>query len=132
VRQGVADLTHLLHPTHELRELLELRPLVVCGAHRDVDLDGLLNLRGHRSSSVANSPRSDTGRRRSRHGPEAVGGDPAGQATSREQSPSSWVVSVGATEHGDLVPQHKQLGVRCGAGAAHQQDQSEHLPEEQK
>src|SRR3546814_2405223 len=43
----VALLAHLgdrLHPAHELREGLELGPLVVGRAHRHVDVDGLLDL----------------------------------------------------------------------------------------
>src|SRR4051794_9490481 len=51
VQQGVAELLHLLYAAHELWELLELRPLVVGGTDRDVDLDGLLDVRGHCSSS---------------------------------------------------------------------------------
>ena len=38
---------------------------------------------------------------------------------------------VGAAEHGDLVPQHEELDVLGGGRAAHQQDQSEHLLEDQ-
>ena len=40
----------------------------------------------------------------------------------------SW---VGAAQHGDLVAQHEELDVLGGGRAAHQQDQSEHLPEDQ-
>jgi hypothetical protein len=35
----VVDLGHLLDALHELRELLELRPLVVGRADWDIDLD---------------------------------------------------------------------------------------------
>jgi hypothetical protein len=42
----VAELLHLQDAFHELREILELRPLVVGGADRDGDVDGLLDL-GH-------------------------------------------------------------------------------------
>ena len=38
---------------------------------------------------------------------------------------------VGAAEHGDLMPQHEELDVLGGGRAAHQQDQSEHLLEDQ-
>ncbi len=40
-QMGVIDLLDLLDPLHELGELLELGPLVVHGAHRAVDGDGL-------------------------------------------------------------------------------------------
>ena len=40
----------------------------------------------------------------------------------------SW---VGAAQDGDLVAQHEELDVLGGGRAAHQQDQSEHLPEDQ-
>src|SRR5436853_4869075 len=39
----VAQLAHLDDAVHELRELFELRPLVVGRADRDVDVDGLLD-----------------------------------------------------------------------------------------
>jgi hypothetical protein len=39
----------------------------------------------------------------------------------------SWV----AAQDGDLVPQHEELDVIGGRGAAHQHDQSEHLAEDQ-
>jgi len=42
VQVGVVELAHFLHAVHEAREFLELRPLVVSGAHRHADLDGLL------------------------------------------------------------------------------------------
>src|SRR4051794_30378692 len=38
---------------------------------------------------------------------------------------------VGATEHSDLVTQHKKLDVLGGGRATRQQDQPEHLPEDQ-
>jgi hypothetical protein len=38
---------------------------------------------------------------------------------------------VGAAEHGNLVPQDEELDVFGGGRAAHQQDQSEHLLEDQ-
>jgi hypothetical protein len=38
---------------------------------------------------------------------------------------------VDATEYGDLVAQHEELDVLGGGRAAHQLDQSEHLPEDQ-
>jgi hypothetical protein len=38
---------------------------------------------------------------------------------------------VGATQDGDLVPQHEELDVLSGGPAAQQQDQPEHLPEDQ-
>ena len=38
---------------------------------------------------------------------------------------------VGAAQDGDLVAQHEELDVLGGGGAAEQQDQSEHLPEDQ-
>ena len=37
---------------------------------------------------------------------------------------------VGATEDGDLVPQHEELDVLGGGRATQQQDQPEHLPED--
>ncbi len=37
------ELTDLLHPLHEVGELLELRPLVVGVADGHVDVDGLLD-----------------------------------------------------------------------------------------
>src|SRR4029079_16014389 len=37
---------------------------------------------------------------------------------------------VGAAQDGDLVPQHEELDVLGGGRAAHQQDHSEHLPED--
>ena len=37
---------------------------------------------------------------------------------------------VAAAQHGDLVAQHEELDVLGGGRAAHQQDQSEHLPED--
>ena len=40
----------------------------------------------------------------------------------------SW---VGAAEDGGLVPLDEELDVLGGGRAAHQQDQSEHLPEDQ-
>ena len=40
----------------------------------------------------------------------------------------SW---IGAAQDGDLVAQHEELDVLGGGRAAHQQDQSEHLPEDQ-
>src|SRR3546814_19927800 len=55
----VALLAHLadrLHPAHELREGLELGPLVVGRAHRHVDVDGLIDL-AHRSPSVGGATR---------------------------------------------------------------------------
>jgi hypothetical protein len=39
----------------------------------------------------------------------------------------SW---VGAAQDGDLVAQHEEFDVFGGGRAAHQQDQSEHLPED--
>ena len=45
VRVGVVQLDDLVDPVHEVRELLELRPLVVGRPHRDVDLDSLLDRR---------------------------------------------------------------------------------------
>ena len=51
VEVGVVDLLHLLDPLHERRELLELRPLVVRGLDRYLDVDRLFNAR-HVSSSV--------------------------------------------------------------------------------
>jgi hypothetical protein len=38
---------------------------------------------------------------------------------------------VGAAEHGDLVPQDKELDILGGGIAGHQEDQSEHLLEDQ-
>src|SRR4029079_19134286 len=38
---------------------------------------------------------------------------------------------VGAAQDGDLVPQHEELDVLGGGRAAHQQDHSEHLREDQ-
>jgi len=38
---------------------------------------------------------------------------------------------VGAAQDGDLMPQHEELNVLDGGRAAHQQDQSEHLPKDQ-
>jgi hypothetical protein len=38
---------------------------------------------------------------------------------------------VGAAERGDLVPEHEELDVLAGGRAAHQQDQSEDLLEDQ-
>jgi hypothetical protein len=38
---GVIGLGDGLHPLHEAREVLELRPLVVRGADRDLDVDAL-------------------------------------------------------------------------------------------
>ena len=38
---------------------------------------------------------------------------------------------VGTAQGGDFVPQHEELEVLTGGRAAHQQDQSEHLPEDQ-
>jgi len=38
---------------------------------------------------------------------------------------------VGAMQDGDLMPQHEELNVLNGGRAAHQQDQSEHLPKDQ-
>ena len=40
----------------------------------------------------------------------------------------SW---VGAAQHGDLVAQHEELDVLGGGRSGHQQEQSEHLPEDQ-
>jgi hypothetical protein len=39
---------------------------------------------------------------------------------------------VGATEHSDLVPQHKKLDVLGGGRATRQQDQPEHLAKESR
>ncbi len=44
-------LVDFLDPAHEVREVLELGPLVVGRAHRYVDLDRLLDLGGHREPS---------------------------------------------------------------------------------
>ena len=55
VQMGVVDLANLLHALHELREGLELGPLVVGRADRDVDLDGLLN-GGHACGLPATPP----------------------------------------------------------------------------
>ena len=41
VRERVGLLRDLIHAVHELRERLELSPLVVGGRDRDVDVDGL-------------------------------------------------------------------------------------------
>jgi hypothetical protein len=45
VQMLVVELTHLVDVLHEARELLELRPLVVGGANRHLELDRLLDLR---------------------------------------------------------------------------------------
>src|SRR5215204_3070741 len=42
---AVIELLHGLDPVHELRKLLELRPLVVGLLHRNLDLDRIINLR---------------------------------------------------------------------------------------
>jgi len=47
----VVELPDIEDPRHELRELLELRPLVVCNRHRDAYLDRLLDRRHHATSS---------------------------------------------------------------------------------
>jgi hypothetical protein len=51
VQRRVAELLDLLDPGHELRELLELRPLVVDALERGLDLDRLLDLAGRAPSS---------------------------------------------------------------------------------
>jgi hypothetical protein len=64
-------------------------------------------------------PRSAPGQRRDEggeHGPV------------RPIQARSW---IGATQDGDLVPQHKQLDILGGGRTAHQQDQPKHLPEDQ-
>src|SRR5205085_9504091 len=43
VKTFVVELLHLFDTAHELRESFELRPLVICGAKRHIDFDGLLN-----------------------------------------------------------------------------------------
>ena len=61
VQLGVVDLPDLLDALHELRELLELRPLVVRGAYRDIDVDRLLDPgHGHLLfvGEILSSPRS--------------------------------------------------------------------------
>ncbi len=52
----VVDLVHVLDALHELRELLELRPLVVGGPDRNVDVDGLLDCRGHEPPCSVSGP----------------------------------------------------------------------------
>ena len=46
----------------------------------------------------------------------------------RPVHPRTWVA---AAQDGDLVAQHEELDVLGRGGAAHQQDQPEHLPEDQ-
>src|SRR5215210_914246 len=56
----VVNLLHALDPVHEQRELLELRPLVVRGADRDVDLDRLFYASHEPSSSSIEARRART------------------------------------------------------------------------
>src|SRR4051812_48019660 len=44
VQVRIVELPHFLDAFHEVREILELRPLVVDGTHGAIDFDGLLNL----------------------------------------------------------------------------------------
>jgi hypothetical protein len=48
VQALIVVLVDFLDPAHEVREVLELGPLVVGRGHRYVDLNGLLDLGGHR------------------------------------------------------------------------------------
>src|SRR5215211_2147670 len=57
VESLVVDLMDLLDAFHEAREILELRPLVVDGVHRQVDLDRFFNA-GHGSSFRPSSLRA--------------------------------------------------------------------------
>src|SRR6185503_14177729 len=53
---AIVELADFLHAFHEARELLELRPLVVRRANRNVHVDGLLYLRHDRPPSGRRSP----------------------------------------------------------------------------
>ena len=93
-----------------------------------------VNGRAVGTASAASAPRI-----RNRPGgsaEEAMAAQPLGQPLDEggEHGPVgpvhawSW---VGATEHRDLMSQHEELDVLGGGRAAHQQDQSEHLLEDQ-
>jgi hypothetical protein len=60
----IIELRDRLDAVHELRELLELGPLVVRDAERDVNEDALFNLRAHGVSLI------DCGRARTRTHPQ--------------------------------------------------------------
>ena len=68
-------------------------------------------------------------------GDQAMGSQCAGQpldeggehGSFRPVQAWSW---VGAAQYGDLVAQDEEFDVLGGGRSAHQQDQSEHLPEE--
>jgi hypothetical protein len=86
---------------------------------------------GPSSADEAAMPAQDRVRSDQAMAPQCAGQPPREGGEHGPVRPVQARSGVGAAEHGDLVPQHEEFDVFSGGRAAHQQDQSEHLPDDQ-